>query len=78
MGKEFNVQGKGQPENFVLVNAAGVEVFKLEKNEIELLFAALDKLQVSGIQIQQFVLSIAAKLLLVLPELTKSAEISKK
>lgn len=35
---------------------------ELEKNEIELLITALDKLQVQGLQTAQFVLNVAGKL----------------
>ena len=46
---------------------------ELEKKEIELLIASLDKLQVSGLQTQQFVLSVASKLQLSIQE-TKPPE----
>lgn len=69
MENEINVQGTGQqPENIVFVNASGKEVLRLEKKEIELLFTALDKLPVQGLQAANFVLSVAAKLQISLQE----------
>lgn len=42
--------------------STGFVVLRLEKNEVELLFTALDKLPVQGLQAANFVLSVAAKL----------------